>query len=230
MTSKDSCDLICVVDIDGTIASGHVFHHLTYYNNQLNLKLTTDYILNASKLYSSTLDVPEIKKLVDSKSNGFVEIRKEIHSSDELAFHLTPIPDSNEGVWYITKQTIFGGYYTARKCSKSITRKWLMKHKYPNSEKVVMVNDHTDKLIKIIENHLVGTKKRCLLIDDHPDDILVASHYLSKVKQYANYLKNIIVVGYSRIPDTSLADNSKACYLQNWKTLNISKLLSEVSR
>ncbi|PIT95909.1 hypothetical protein COT94_03280 [Candidatus Falkowbacteria bacterium CG10_big_fil_rev_8_21_14_0_10_37_14] len=230
MISKDSCNLICVVDIDGTIARGHLFHHLAYYNNQLNLKLTTDYISNASKLYSSTLKVPEIKKLADSKLKGFLEIRNEIHSSDELAFHLTPIPDSTEGTWSITKQTIFGGYYTARKCSTSITRKWLLKHHYPNPEKVVMVTNHRDKLIKIIENHLVGTTNKCLLIDDHPDDILVASHNLSKVKKYASYLNNIIIVGYSRLPDISLAGNSKVCYLENWKTLNLSKLLSEVSR
>lgn len=230
MTSKDPCDLICVVDIDGTLASGHVFHHLTYYNEKLNLKLTSNYISNASKIYCSTLEVPEIKKLIDSKSRQFNEIRNEIHSSDQLAFQLTPIEDSMEGILFISKKAIFGGYYTARKCSASITSKWLMINKYPNPEKVVMVDDHRDKLIRIIENHLVGTTGKCLLIDDHPDDILVAAHNLLKEKKYSRYLNNIVVAGYNQLPNTAIADNMNVYYLSDWKNLNLSNLLKEVSR
>lgn len=196
----DNKNLITIVDIDGTLAIGHVACHLTIYNKKLSLAMTEEEITFAARRYKTTLEVPQIIKVKEKRENAFNRIREEIRISSKAYSNLPSLPGSREGIKRLDKFTCFGGYYTGRRPEiMDTTKKWLIEKNFPFPKNVVCCVDHTDKIRKIIYDWLLCKKKprkeklsTILLIDDSWQELIQATQQMveekSSVKRYFRHL------------------------------------------
>lgn len=170
-----NCERILALDVDQTLAGGVVPAHIKQYNRDLDLGLTAR-DEEISEKYPKTFDVPAIQQW---RSGGvwaeerFQTVRKSIRTSPEVHLNLKSIPESVDGVKYLTEQElILGGYWSIRpEGLQRTTERWLAQNGYPLPEKTVLCQNHEDKITRLLQITLKKKPTEVVLIDDNLEEL-----------------------------------------------------------
>lgn len=232
-------ETIALFDVDQTLAGGIVAAHLRVYNQALKLGMTPEEILTADRNYPKTFDVPQIKEARLRSEEEFQKIRNEIRTSPRVHLDLFPLPYLPAGVSYLLEQgAVLGGYYTVRpKEVEDASREWLQKNNFPQADKVVICENHADKLLKIAEDHLLVNKngRNTVLIDDSFVSLLDAARVLTSEKPSLRAgFQKLIIAGFGmdnmRQGFFDLASGTRAISLPSWQTDHVVDFINNLRK
>lgn len=233
-----------VLDIDQTLAGGVVPAHMRHYNEVFELGMTEEEIA-ATALYPKTFDVPQ---LITYQAQGpeakarFMEERNKIRTSPEVHLGLTELPGSVDGVHSLLNVGDVS-YYTVRPPEvEEATHQWLREKSFPNPERVVLCENHKDKLMRIIADQLIPPGKEgkdlptVILIDDSMKQLIEAANALvQEDPEMKRFIEHIILVGFGVSRDTMSLEGAfypetglRTLALPNWEQQNLQTVMQSV--
>lgn len=204
---------LAAIDIDQTIAGGIVKAHLRFYNTALDLQLSEDDLQASSQQYPKTFEVPHIieyRAKSDEHERLFQAARAQIRASEQVNLDLEPIPGSREALDLLLSTYSHAlQYFTVRPPEiEQMTRVWLARHQFVESESVIICTDHLDKLQKVLR--AVSPDQKVVLIDDSAKDLLeAATLHAAENPTFTRSLKQLTIVGFG-ISEASVQQRLKS--------------------